>query len=132
MRRRKKDKTKDKVLTNSTEYDTLDSSGRGGSSGSRSSKDDASHSGVTVTVSPPQQRKRSLLGSLGSMRDLVEQVSRGGGGGELRAPLVRLVHLSLSLSLLRTQKQSRSNPRHVPRAADQRASEAEGIWRCFI
>lgn len=89
MRRRKKDKTKDKVPASSAEHDTLDFSGRGGSSGSKSSKDaDASNNGVTVTVSPPQQRKRSLLGSLGSMRDLVEQVRRRGC---CRARCVRLV-----------------------------------------
>lgn len=122
MRRRKKDKTKEKVPTNSAEYETLDSSGRGGSSGSKSSKDaDASNSGVTVTaVSPPQQRKRSLLGSLGSMRELVEQVSRCWDGEvPLRVPLVRFTPLSLSY----TQKESpRSNPRHVPRRRTERVS----------
>ncbi|CAM9398748.1 unnamed protein product, partial [Scytosiphon promiscuus] len=77
MRRRKKDKVHDKVSSSSTDHEALDSSGKGGSAGgsSKSSKNvDPSH-GVTA-VSPPlqQQRKRSLLGSLGSMRDLVEQV----------------------------------------------------------
>lgn len=81
MRRRKKDKTQqDKASTSSTDHDRMDSSGRAGSSSTKSSKQDAdaSANGVTVTVSPPQQRRRTLLGGLGSMRDLVEQVSMQG------------------------------------------------------
>jgi len=60
------------VPTSSTDHDSMDSSGKARGS-TKSSKDlDASANGVTA--SPPQQRKRTLLGSLGSMRDLVEQV----------------------------------------------------------
>lgn len=113
MRRRKKDKTKDKVPTNSAEHDTPDSSGRGGSSGSKSSKDaDASNSGVTVTVSPPQQRKRSLLGSLGSMRDLVEQVSSRGYAGLLTACTSRALWC-LSPCFFRVQEGIQSPSRSI-------------------
>lgn len=112
MRRRKKDKTKDKVPTNSTEHGTLDSSGRGGA-GSKSKDIDAANSDVTVTVSPPQQRKRSLLGSLGSMRDLVEQVSRCRDCEVMCVPLVRFVSLphtmkSTCLAVRRTKKGPRN------------------------
>lgn len=78
MRRRKKDKAlQEKVPASSVHHDTLDSSRVGRNSSSKSSRDtDASNNGVTAeTVSPPLYRRRSLLGSLGSMRDLVEQVS---------------------------------------------------------
>ncbi len=72
MRRRKKDKTQqEKVSPSSTDHDSMDSSGKAGSSTKSSKQDaDASASGVTVTVSPPQHRKKTLFGSLGSMVSL--------------------------------------------------------------
>lgn len=63
MRRRKKDKAMEEPRPTTSE-DSLENSGRG-----RSTKADA------LSRSPPQQRKRSLLG-LSSMRDLVEQVGK--------------------------------------------------------
>lgn len=84
MRRRKKDKTQEKSVSLPSTDDVLDLSGRGRSSKSAKNGGTDGSTGSALLLargsnkggSPPQQRKRSLLG-LGSMRDLVEQVLHG-------------------------------------------------------
>lgn len=74
MRRRKKDKVVQKEVVASTE-DILESSRRGMSV--KFAKNVDGGGGTGAEKSPIQPRKRSLLGSLGSVRDLVEQVGVG-------------------------------------------------------
>lgn len=135
MRRRKKDKALEKGgAVSSADNDTMDSSGKGRSSSSNSKPskfvDVASNNSNAVTVvSPPQQqRKRSLLGSLGSMRDLVEQVNNARTSLGyvlpwslllLRAPTALLLMLSerASKRLSPTQLHDRSRPHLLPKSA---------------
>ena len=77
MRRRKKDKAVQKDPVSSTE-DTLESSARGLSVKFAKNVEGGGGTSAENRSPPVQPRKRSLLGSLGSVRDLVEQV--GGGG----------------------------------------------------
>ena len=141
MRRRKKDKAhQEKASTSSTDHDAMDSSGRSGSSAKATKDTDAASGGVTVTVSPPPPRsRRSLLGSLGSMRDLVEQViiRRGHARGCLVLVCVSVARIVSFISAAgpgrgresKSAKQLRS--RLISAVdADQGDLGREGISRC--
>lgn len=75
MRRRKKDKTVQREPVSSSE-DILEPSTRGLSV--KFAKNVEGGGGTENRSPPVQPRKRTLLGSLGSVRDLVEQVGAGG------------------------------------------------------
>lgn len=77
MRRRKKDKAVQRETVSSAEA-ALESSARGLSVKFAKNVEGGGGTGAENRSPPVQPRKRSLLGSLGSVRDLVEQVGRGG------------------------------------------------------